>query len=170
MVLIPSLNSCIDQYEASGGQVGEARSIIGTLPWKEVSWFEARVACELAGKRLCEPFEWAQACQGTEGSLYPYGSIYEPDRCYGADRSGSTGSYQDPVPTGSMTDCEGGYSGLFDMSGNLWEWTADCSGDDCQMRGGSYQDVREDLLCESTYTGDGDRAYLDTGFRCCLSL
>ena len=169
MVLISSLSVCIDQYEASSGPDGEARSIAGALGWNDVTWYEARVACQLAGKRLCEPLEWADACQGPQASLYPYGDVYEPERCWGADISGYPyGS--SPTTAGSMTGCEGGLLHLFDMSGNLWEWTADCTDDDCQMRGGSYQDDREDLICSSVYEGDGDRSYRDTGFRCCLSL
>ena len=67
--------------------------------------------------------------------------------------------------TGNHENCTNDY-GVFDMQGNLHEWTADAHG---TFRGGYYMD--------NTINGDGcqyvthghNRSYHDysTGFRCC---
>ena len=71
-------------------------------------------------------------------------------------------------PAGTPS-CQGGYPGLFDMSGNAAEWEDAC--DDfagCRVRGGGFSDKKaQDLACAA------DRVELrmfkadDVGFRCC---
>jgi formylglycine-generating enzyme required for sulfatase activity len=77
-----------------------------------------------------------------------------------------------PHDVGSINTCEGGYPGIFDMSGNIWEWEGSCSGsapnDACLMRGGSYFENSEtDLGCPSNVNPTRDTTALTIGFRCC---
>ncbi|MFH0902296.1 MAG: SUMF1/EgtB/PvdO family nonheme iron enzyme [Pseudomonadota bacterium] len=166
MVVIPSLNVCIDRYEASQGEGGKAESVFGVMPWANVSWYSARDACIAAEKRLCDESEWFDACSGpAPGTVYPYGDTYDPQACNG-DEHGVNAA----VPTGSMTTCEGGYPGVFDMSGNLWEWTSTCG----RVRGGAFFN-RELVIDYLRCRYRADRVPVDDvdgdtiGFRCCVS-
>ena len=168
MVYVPSVPVCIDPYEASQGAGDVAQSVAGALPWVWVNWHQAGAACAAAGKRLCALNEWSAACTGpAPGTSYPYGDAYDPLACNGADNG-----LHHAVPTGSMATCEGGYAGLFDMSGNVGEWTATC-GDlfSCELRGGSF-DVTEAagfLRCDTGGYTYADYSYVGLGFRCCVS-
>jgi hypothetical protein len=54
----------IDAFEASlDGSKAVSRP--GVEPARNVSWFEARDACEASGRRLCTEKEWLAACTGT---------------------------------------------------------------------------------------------------------
>jgi hypothetical protein len=71
----------------------------------------------------------------------------------------------------SFEGCEGWYPGIFDMEGNLWEFTNNCEGstgaeDICYSAGGSYLD--NDSYCTrvlADYTRD--TAAVSFGLRCC---
>jgi formylglycine-generating enzyme required for sulfatase activity len=125
-----------------------------------VNWCQAQAFCAWAGKRLCTTPFWTSAC--THGGLhqYPYGDTFEPGSC-NVDSSGSW-------PVASHATCEGGYPGIFDLSGNLFEWGADCTGDggatdNCPGLGGSYD-------TNNACNAGGDvrtRVQADTGIRCC---
>ena len=141
MVAVAAVDVCIDRYEISMGAGSRAASVRGATPWANVSWDEARAACELAGKRLCDEDEWFGACVPPGGGVYPYGEVYSAHRCNGNDH-GAGGA----TPTGSMSECEGGYPGIFDMSGNMWEWTSTCADGRCRVRGGSFGDPGSDQL------------------------
>ena len=67
----------------------------------------------------------------------------------------------------------GGYAGIFDMSGNLWEWEDSCAtsdgvGDLCRARGGSFWSSELSLRCQGA-TADHSRSNVNRnlGFRCC---
>jgi hypothetical protein len=161
MVYVAAAGVCIDRYEASPVGVGEAASVALVMPWTVVSCDEAAAACQLVGKRLCEDSEWTAACQGVTVSTYPYGDTYNPTVCNG---SGHTAGV--PVPTGSMSQCEGGYAGLHDLSGNVAEWTAKSSGL-CHARGGSFYDDATTLRCDAVFSAASSNYALNIGFRCC---
>ena len=55
---------CIDAYEASRDGNGLAQSVAGATPWTNITWTDARTACEAVGKRLCTIREWIDACRG----------------------------------------------------------------------------------------------------------
>jgi formylglycine-generating enzyme required for sulfatase activity len=155
-----------------------------------VDWCDAAAYCAWAGKRLCGRYggagydvtggpaeghadatvsEWFAACTGATGTAYPYGAGYEPNRC-NDEASG-------PQQVGEFATCEGGYPGVFDMSGNVGEWDNGCTDfnspdvlQNCLSRGGSWYQVMDELRCD-TYRdiprwsmGDG------VGIRCCSDV
>jgi predicted nucleic acid-binding Zn-ribbon protein len=165
MARITALGVCIDRFEASLGSGGRAVSAPGVAPWASVTQAQAAAACAAAGKRLCTYTEWNAACEGLAGNRYPYGPVYDDWACNGADRREGRA-----LETATLATCEGGYDGIFDMSGNLWEWTNVCSGGLCHASGGSYYDIFGSRLhCESVTDRDPSTAVLNIGFRCCLT-
>lgn len=185
---------CIDRFEASidsgalgnamqgtsdvdlsldGSTHAEARLNLGALPRTGLSWYQAKAACENAGKRLCTLAEWERACRGPESWLYPYGDDVQDTTCNGFF------SYYPakPAVTGAMRECGSAY-GAYDMSGNLEEWTATAVAripgattlDDRAIRGGGFRANSRALSCvgDEFHAAPGTSAD-DRGFRCCAA-
>jgi formylglycine-generating enzyme required for sulfatase activity len=69
--------------------------------------------------------------------------------------------------------CEGGYAGIFNMSGSVWEYSDNCDGktgsdDNCYSRGGAFNLSSSSLECASLNGDPRDHFADDIGFRCCL--
>jgi hypothetical protein len=175
-------------HTASAGQRLRARSRRGVVPQGYFSRDQAEAACRVAGKRLCTDQEWVTACKGRRPTLFPYGREHQPGRCndqgvsplrkiHGGDVSKKTfgmRAMNDPrlnqVPgsvarTGQFGRCRNSF-GLYDMVGNLHEWTAARGG---TFRGGYYLDTEENGQgCDYVTTAhDGTYHDYSTGFRCC---
>lgn len=157
---------CIDRYEASQGPDGAAVSVPGAEPWTDVFFDEAQAACVAAGKKLCQRSEWRAACQGFPAAANPYGDTPDFTRC----NVGPT-----VAPTGSFSGCEGGVPGLFDMQGNVAEWTRFDGREgchpifECQAHGGSAAVSSGGALqCSSRNQLDPNSERSGVlGFRCC---
>lgn len=144
-----------------------ACSVSNAKPSRAVTWYQARRACQNAGKSLCTIAQsWNPACRGPNQTNYPYGDSEVQERCNDGWRS-----LGDTINTGSASDCKGtGFaSSLFDMSGNLAEWTDSCSGtSDCPVIGGSYENILDLTSCNSRISVDVLSTNADFGFRCCI--
>jgi formylglycine-generating enzyme required for sulfatase activity len=202
MIVVPAINDqsvfCIDAFEASaqtdanfgnpdqsmaseagdGSTLAIAESQRFVQPVRGVSFYQARAACANSGKRLCSATEWITACRGDGDLTYPYGDVYDREKCNGHDsgrkdvvESGAMFEVQKVV--GSKDQAAGCVSqhGAYDMSGNLWEWNSTLYLDNTRrgLVGGSFQSNKAGLRCvtDDNYALplDSDPAY---GFRCCL--
>ena len=166
----------IDRFEATIDKDGKAVSLAGVQP-AQASWYQAKDACEAAGKRLCSEEEWASACTGQpavdnnkngwfndddiEGTRYPYGLFHAGGTCHDGQKTLDG----DPIKTGSMHKCVTG-AGVYDLVGNVGEWI---EGDEkrASIVGGNFGSG-EGAACNQrgTMFGPGIRNNT-TGFRCC---
>ena len=111
-------------------------------PINGISWYEARAYCLAMGKHLPTEAEWEKAARGVDGRLYPWGD--EPATCERAvikDHTGRScgikkrGNHPEKGRVWEVGQKPAGVYGLFDMSGNSYEWVADWYSTDYQACG-----------------------------------
>ncbi|XP_055037050.2 inactive C-alpha-formylglycine-generating enzyme 2 [Misgurnus anguillicaudatus] len=151
------------------------------FPVVQVSWNDAQAYCQWKQKRLPTEEEWETAARGgLEGRAYPWGNKFLLNR---------TNLWQGPFPDGDKA--EDGYHGvapvtayppqnnygLYDMLGNVWEWTSSQFPGAQSMyvlRGASWIDTIDGSAnhraCVTTRMGNTpDSASDNLGFRCAVS-
>jgi hypothetical protein len=133
----------------------------GVLPWTGVTRDEAEAACTVAGFHLCSDAEWALMCAGPDGYPFPYGEVHEPGRCN--DHISGVGHL---LPTGSKPECTT-FSGIYDVSGNVWEINADGFRRGASWKINAVQFHTEVTGCVEKFNILDTFYDDDLGFRCC---
>jgi iron(II)-dependent oxidoreductase len=185
----------MDKYEVTNSQYSAFCKATGTpLPefWGEkrfkcgpdfpdhpvtgVSFFDAEKYAKWAGKRLPTEAEWEYAARGgLPAASYPWGENVDSTKVNYGKRYGGT------LRVGTLPP--NGY-GLYDITGNVWEWTTDFYSDSYYsvspaknpagpaggrfkvIRGGSWHSGG---MCVQTYYRNGlSPSWIDfgVGFRC----
>ena len=159
------------QLDVDGSTKAIAKQGLDETPTRDVSWYQAKSACQNAGKRLCSVTEWETACRGPNQTIYPYGQQFSELKCNGFYFYAENA----PLKTGSLETC-GNDFGVYDLSGNLEEWTE--SGASTvkgitnstlrAIRGGSYLSNFRSLICnDPEVRASPETTAPDRGFRCC---
>ncbi len=135
----------------------------GNYPVTHVTFYDASLYAKWAGKRLPSETEWEHAMKGEQGFEYPWGKEY---------REGYANVAKAALQRITAFDKGKTSLGLFNMAGNVWEWTTSSYGSDDGnkvIKGGSH--LSQPQQARASYR-DGFFAYArrgDLGFRCVLS-
>ncbi|MBN2695537.1 formylglycine-generating enzyme family protein [bacterium] len=162
------------------------RSEFGNHPMNCVNWNGAVEYCQWKGKRLPTEAEWEYAARGNDGRVYPWGD--QAVTCnYAVMDEGGDGCGEDR--TWEVGSKQAGKSpfGLYDMSGNVYEWVNDwyletydsssptnnpqgpSSGEDKVLRGGGWRSSNNYLRSSYRYSLTPSNTYNSYGFRCAKS-
>jgi hypothetical protein len=143
---------CMDKYEWPDSE--------GSVPRAFVNHKEAEDSCRSVGKRLCTEAEWKAACQGPDQDAYPYGARYRENDCPAKEAAAAR--------SGRFPVCRS-YYGVYDMAGNLWEWTSTPASDPdfFMVAGGNWTTGNEATCRLAKFSFYPAVRYPFVGFRCC---
>ncbi|GAA1018767.1 hypothetical protein Aple_026190 [Acrocarpospora pleiomorpha] len=153
-------------------------------PVVHVSHHDALAFCAWSGTRLPTEAEWEYAARGgLDRARYPWGDVLSPGGRHLCNIWQGTFPSHDTAADGYAGTCPvtaypPNRYGLFNMVGNVWEWSADpwepsTEAGEWAMRGGSY-------LCHDSYCNryrvaartrnTADASTGNLGFRCAASI
>ena len=170
------LRFCVDVFEYP--------NLAGVLPAVLVSFDEASRACAAEGKRLCSPRELAFACEGEAIHPYAVGERRLPDACqWDRGSEGRVAPSRGPnvasqlalidrrAASGGTPRCVSPF-GVFDLGGNVAEWTYDPQGSKSHepfasvIAGGAWGASASTCRAADASIPPSHRA-ATLGFRCC---
>jgi len=151
-----------------------------------VTWFESEAYANWLAKqtgrevRLPTEQEWERAARGTKGREYTWGDTFDKNKAncaefWGNDNELDWDKWVDQkgyeiASTSIIGQFKNGNTpeGIYDLSGNVWEWTASWYEKEQvnrTLRGGSWIYNRRNVRCASRYWIVPDNFNLDIGFR-----
>jgi formylglycine-generating enzyme required for sulfatase activity len=145
-----------------------------------VSWFEAEAYCNWLTQepsslaipqgyvvRLPSEDEWEKAARSTDGREYPWGDEFSFSRANVAQEiaQGHGPSAVCAYPLGASS------TGVWDMSGNVWEWTASWYQQDKTrvLHGGAWSHDPSSARCAARLRNFPDLFDDNIGFRCVIA-
>jgi formylglycine-generating enzyme required for sulfatase activity/dienelactone hydrolase len=181
-----------DQYDLfariTGRALPEQRPGVprGSSPAVNVSWADAQAFIAWLNQnsdrnyRLPSEAEWEYAARAGSKTVYPWGDQFDANKANAVGKHGAD-KWDAAAPVGSFPP---NAFGLYDMVGNVWQWTQDCqhlnyegaptdgsawmSGGDCGWhltRGGSWVQDPTGMRVSLRIWDDTGRRYQTLGFR-----
>lgn len=131
-----------------------------------VSLKDAQSYCEWRGTQLRHRYrlpteeEWEKAARGSDGRLFPWGDRWNPDYLNSGNRFRST-TPVDRFPQGKSP------YGVYDMAGNLFEWTATpWEEKSFTLKGCSWDDLPGTCRAAMRHGRPPESKHILIGFRC----
>ncbi|MBI3478781.1 MAG: formylglycine-generating enzyme family protein [Nitrosomonadales bacterium] len=153
---------------------------VENVSWQDVVSFIKQLNVKTGKEfRLPSEAEWEYACRAGKNDEYCGGSSIDKVAWYQLNGGARTSSAAQKAPNGW---------GLYDMSGNVWEWTQDCwnksyngaptdgsawESGDCGMRvirGGSWSNSPDYLRAANRFKSGSGTKEIELGFRVARSL
>jgi formylglycine-generating enzyme len=158
-------------------------------PISKVNWAEAEAYCKWAGGSLPSEAQWEYAARGgVNDQIYPWGNTYDPKLANTLNTKGHDKTkFPETLPVKTFLDNPNKFD-LFDVAGNVREWTRDTynprayqrpsgvadpvelgDGKEKVARGGSFDGGMKDVrLSGRDHLDPVKEASNQTGFRCVL--
>jgi len=163
-------NFFIDRFEVTQKLYETIIGINGSFfrgeqrPVEKINWFEAMEYCRRIGKRLPTEFEWEWAARARSKSKFYWGE--KDPKVYGWFKKNSE------KKTHSVGLKSPNSLGLYDMAGNVWEWTdsyRETTGGKV-LRGGSWRNSINAMRSSKWITSLPIHRFHYVGFRCARSI
>lgn len=130
-------------------------------PVTHVSWQEAKEFCDYYGYELPTKEQWYLAAAGKEKRTYPWGNDFNSAYCNTCESGINDTTPVTFYPNGTTPE------GVFDMAGNVWEWTAsEHENGGFVVRGGSWVSVSWNARSIDRRKAKATRRVNYLGFRC----
>lgn len=114
----------------------------GNYPVTNVSWQDAVAFCRWMEKKIGLPVrlpteaEWELAARGTSGNKYPWGNEWKSEAAISKETGGKISAVKSfPLNRSPF--------GVFDMAGNVWEWTQDKVGKNAEVTDAQVKEALE---------------------------
>ncbi len=163
-------------YTYNGSEIKDARDTNATACNNAVANPNA------TGFRLLTGDEFELAARWRHDATNSVSGYTNPYFTKGDSASGATANCSDHNATGAVAWCtynsdgsthevkskQANYLGLYDMSGNVWEWCFKLNGSNCELRGGGFSNA--DHVRVSYWISEQCATWDDTGFRLATSV
>ena len=168
--LCVSLGQCTSPDETVNPIYDQA--VKSALPVTGVNFEQAQNYCTWIGGRLPTEMEWEKAARGTDALIYPWGN--DAPACEKSNFSDCQKFSPDNVVARELGRSP--YQ-LFDMAGNVFEWTQDWYDPEAYtrgitlneqkvIRGGAFNSTAEELTTFARFSELPEVSSEDLGFRC----
>jgi len=128
-------------------------------PVEKVTWYDANMFCEKTGKRLPMEGEWEKAARAGSSSSFHW-KDEDPDAY--SWHKGNANKQTHPVGSKKPNALD-----IYDMAGNVWEWTAsDHKSGGKVVRGGSWRNGVSSLKASHRINSLPIHKFHYVGFRC----